>query len=547
MPSTPTTKSQVQAYKFVIRRMQSALVRKDAVMLHDPMRTHSRATLVGVALAVIGLAGFLIYGLISPKPTPPNSEGIVISKESGAVYVLTGKGDNRRLIPTFNLASARLIMYAQQLKAAQSAGGGQGNTASVNASVQPAKAVDEEYLKGIPKWRLTGIPDGPDVIPSSDDMRATGQWGVCDNFARDTSLNDPTIGRNISTTVLGGMPSLGDSLKPDQGLLVSADGGRSTYLIYRTPSSANKPDSDAVRAKLDFTKDAVKSTFNPSDTPARAISPGLLDAIPAVQDLDVPDIQGLSKPSDFNPEYKVGSVLEASRTGQAARYYVVLQHGLQQVSKAAADVIRSDNSFGQQDAIPVTLDSIANVDKGLNEIDVSQFPDQPPELLNPNRFPTTCLGWRADMSDPQQPGQRTQVTVGQRLPINEKDGIRLGSPNPDGIKVDRFYMPPGRAAVVRSAASAADFGRGPIFIVSDRGVRYGVPDTKTAQALGVTKFDPAPEAIMRLLPTGTELNTQLAQRTFDSVLPPDSNGSYPQGQQPSGAQGVAEPIPVPGG
>ncbi len=29
MPSTPTTKSQVQAYRFVLRRMQSALVRKD--------------------------------------------------------------------------------------------------------------------------------------------------------------------------------------------------------------------------------------------------------------------------------------------------------------------------------------------------------------------------------------------------------------------------------------------------------------------------------------------------------------------------------------
>ncbi|MFD1052463.1 type VII secretion protein EccB, partial [Kibdelosporangium lantanae] len=54
MPSTPTTKSQVQAYRFVLRRMQSALVRKDAVMLHDPMRTHSRATIVGVCLGVLG-------------------------------------------------------------------------------------------------------------------------------------------------------------------------------------------------------------------------------------------------------------------------------------------------------------------------------------------------------------------------------------------------------------------------------------------------------------------------------------------------------------
>jgi len=56
MPSTPTTKSQVQAYQFVLRRMQSALVRRDAVMLHDPMRTHSRATVVGVVLGVLSTA-----------------------------------------------------------------------------------------------------------------------------------------------------------------------------------------------------------------------------------------------------------------------------------------------------------------------------------------------------------------------------------------------------------------------------------------------------------------------------------------------------------
>src|SRR5689334_11173968 len=105
MPSTPTTKSQVQAYKFVLRRMQSALVRRDAVMLHDPMRTHTRATVVGVCLAAVGLVGFLVWGLLSSSPTLPTQNGIVISKESGTVYVLLN--NPRKLIPTFNLASAR--------------------------------------------------------------------------------------------------------------------------------------------------------------------------------------------------------------------------------------------------------------------------------------------------------------------------------------------------------------------------------------------------------------------------------------------------------
>ncbi|MDQ3899009.1 MAG: type VII secretion protein EccB, partial [Actinomycetota bacterium] len=53
MSTDPTTTSQVQAYRFVLRRMESALVRKDAVMLHEPMRHHLRATVVGLLVAVL--------------------------------------------------------------------------------------------------------------------------------------------------------------------------------------------------------------------------------------------------------------------------------------------------------------------------------------------------------------------------------------------------------------------------------------------------------------------------------------------------------------
>ena len=69
MAATPTTKSQVQAYRFVLRRMEHALVRKDAVMLHDPMRTQARATAVGIILGILGLAGFALYSVFRPTST----------------------------------------------------------------------------------------------------------------------------------------------------------------------------------------------------------------------------------------------------------------------------------------------------------------------------------------------------------------------------------------------------------------------------------------------------------------------------------------------
>jgi len=70
MSTDPTTTSQVQAYRFVLRRMESALVRKDAVMLHEPMRHHLRATAVGLLLAALMLVAFFIFNKIHP-----NSDG----------------------------------------------------------------------------------------------------------------------------------------------------------------------------------------------------------------------------------------------------------------------------------------------------------------------------------------------------------------------------------------------------------------------------------------------------------------------------------------
>lgn len=66
MSTNPTTKAQVQAYRFVLRRMESALVRKDAVMLHEPMRHHLRATAVGLLLGLLGLAAFFVVGKLHP-------------------------------------------------------------------------------------------------------------------------------------------------------------------------------------------------------------------------------------------------------------------------------------------------------------------------------------------------------------------------------------------------------------------------------------------------------------------------------------------------
>jgi hypothetical protein len=94
MATNPTTKAQVQAYRFVLRRMESALVRKDAVMLHEPMRHHLRAMAVGLILALLGVAAFFVVGRLHPTSDADALE-IVIGNPSETIFVVADHPDVR--------------------------------------------------------------------------------------------------------------------------------------------------------------------------------------------------------------------------------------------------------------------------------------------------------------------------------------------------------------------------------------------------------------------------------------------------------------------
>ncbi len=88
-----------QRYRFLVRRMEHALVRRDVRMLHDPMRSQSRAFTVGIVLAALGLAGCAVLALFRPQDRIGDAE-IVVAKESGAMFVAM-EGTFR---PVLNLA-----------------------------------------------------------------------------------------------------------------------------------------------------------------------------------------------------------------------------------------------------------------------------------------------------------------------------------------------------------------------------------------------------------------------------------------------------------
>lgn len=544
MPSTPTTKSQVQAYRFVLRRMQSALVRKDAVMLHDPMRTHTRATVVGICLGAVGMIGFLIWGLLSPAPKPPDKDGIVIGQPSGAVYVLlnsTPKG--KVLIPTFNLASARLLLLARSNPEAQGVGSqveGEGDPfggapAAPDSPTAP-KFIPDNKLEGIARERLTGIQDAPQLLPEKPEQRISNHWTVCDQYQLDPSLVDQASEDEIRTTVIGGMADLGAELETNAALLVKAPTNKH-YLVYRTPESANVRNTNTVRAEVDITNRQVVDALNLDMADVRQITVGLLNAIPEAAALSSPAIPGRGGASSVDIQgMRVGEVFEVERAGEFV-YYVVLKDGVQQIKKTTADLIRFAGG-GQTEIAKVSPDELPG-QIVRDVIEEKDFPSVVPEVLTPTSTPTVCLGWALVGEAPNAVGQ-TKVFVGKTLPVpNNASGrpavVDISTANADGDRIDHFYMPPGKAAIVRGSNSPADFAVGPIYVISDRGVKYGIPDLQTAKALNLPEQSPAPDAIVRLLPSGASLNARDVLQTYDTV--PVEDGQFTEQPQAEGQAG----------
>ncbi len=517
--------------------MQSALVRRDAVMLHDPMRTHTRATIVGVVLAALGVLVFVIWGLLSPKPSVPDAGNIVIGEQSGTVYVVAG--NPKKLIPTFNLASARLLIIAQSKQGAQQAGTKPSGPTQASEVKNPT-VVSDEQLKNIPRGQLMGIPNGPQLMPT-DTQRVAPDWGVCDEVMYDPTVPQPDLTKT-ETTVYAGVSKLGDrELGQNEALLVKGANGR-TYLIYRLTANANLRNANAVKAEIKPESTAVTSALKLPNQ-FRGISQGLLDAIPEVPELKLPDVPGKGETPNFETEgLKVGDVFSTEQAEGKKDFYLISRSGIQAVSPAVADIVQTGKNDGSTSVMPVAqgkIRSMTRVTSGPDFVDLDAYPQNVPTVLNATQGSrVSCLSWSIT-GEGSNRDSHTAVFVDDKLPKGRNadgsaPGVKIGTPGPVGAPINSFYMEPGFAAVVQSATGKETFDKGPIQLISDRGIRYGVPDSVTADSIGLNKRVPAPEAIIRILPNGASLNTQDVLRTFDTV-PIDDRGSSiaPASQQAS--------------
>lgn len=362
-----------------------------------------------------------------------------------------------RVHPVFNLASARLI---------------------IGSPAEP-RIVSQQAVDRALRGPMVGIPGAP---PHVAPPVADGQWTLCDD------------GRSELTTVIAGAAPR--DLTEGRSVLVTARGepAAPTYLLY-----------GAWRARVDLRHPAVVRALRLDGLVPQPVSPLLLAAFPEAPAIVPPHI-----PSGRSalPGMAAGTVLRVPGAAPASdELFVVLAGGVQRVGQVAADVIRYTDARAAREIPAVGADRIGALPV-VDSLPVNTFP----QSAGVSADPVVCARWDAGA----QP--HTALLTGAE-PVAGHTWLPLAQADGGGPALDAVAIPAGHGSYVRSVGLSGDAHQaGPTFLVSDAGVRYGVPDADAAAALGLPDPPvPAPWPVLAALPAGPDLSRASASVARDGV------------------------------
>ncbi|BBX19104.1 type VII secretion protein EccB [Mycolicibacterium duvalii] len=464
------TRHQVTGWRFMRRRIASGVALHDTRMLVDPLRTQSRAVLVGALILVTGIIGCFLFSLIRPGGAA-GTDSILADRETAALYVKLGD----QLHPVLNLTSARLITGRPD-----------------NPSLVKSAELDQ-FARG----NTLGIPGAPErMVP---DPTADAHWTVC----------DAQTGAITGVTVITGEPAGGGEKAeplPDGEALFVENAGR-TWLLW-----------EGKRSPIDITDRAVIDGLGLGGAPlsVQPIATGVFNAIPEAPALTAPAIPGAGAPPalPLPVAAPIGAVVVAYEADNTLRHYVVLADGLQPISPVVASILRNTDSFGLDQPPRLGADTVAQLPTARG-VDTAAYPAGPVTLVDTATDPVICASWAKP-----EGAQAESLTLlsGAALPI--ADGVQtvdLVTSGAPGGPADRVAMPAGTGYFV-------DSGSG-LFWLSDTGVRYGIDTastdgTDTLEALGLSAAPlPAPWSVLSQFATGPTLSRTDALLAHDTLAP----------------------------
>lgn len=477
MPSTPTTRAQVDGHRFLLRRARQAVVSRDVRMLHDPLGRQDAGLAVGLVVALVASAGAALMAFVRPAPDVDRAQ-ILVGRDSGAMYVRAGD----TVHPVLNLASARLVL---------------------GSAAEPVVVRDADLAK-TPRGGLLGIPGAPSALPPALDAAAAAavRWTVCDEGAAAQGSTD--VERTVVVvdgTDRGQLTQADAATRPlsgDSAVLASFAG--SGWLLR-----------DGTRSAVDLGDRPLLEALGLADAPVRPVSAALLDSLPEIDAVRRPRIAGAGEPVPYAlPGLRVGQVFTVtSATGTTT--YVALRDGVQEVGTVLADVVRSTSTVGDVVAVPPDAMDVPR----STSLGTAAFPRVRPSVERPASAPVLCVRTTTDAALSSRP--RT-ISSGARLPAVRRP-VEVAAADGPGPAVDAVSVP-GSGVLLGPVPRGTGPGSAGRTVLDDTGVRHEVPDDETAAVLGLggTPVPVEGPALWRL-PSGPALDRPSALRVHDGLAP----------------------------
>jgi len=446
------TKDNLQAHRFMSRRVRAALLEGDAESDTRPLARLGTGTYAGIFVTIALLAVFGIIGVLQPGGSTAWQEpgAFIVEEETGARYVYV----DGVLHPVLNYSSAKLLL------------GSQLHVVTVSA----------RSLESAPRGAQIGIPMAPDSLPDAEHIVGT-DWSVC-------AIGDPADDEQLRTAMFPGRSVPGDPIGTDNGYLVRTTSGR-TSLIW-SGHAYGIPDQ-------------WLPALGYGGASALLVADDFVAALPAGQQLAPPALPGVGEPGPALPgsvdPVPIGTIF-ADRVNS---FYVMTQDGLAALTELQADLLLADQrlraAYGGGNPSPLPISQAQVTDASLVPLpDLGLGQQAPAKAPEPAELP---------------PGEQ-QLCV--RYADQQIPDIVIGPADPAGLPATGLVqLETGTGALVAARLNPNTPGT-TVYLVTDTGVRYPVAGQKALDQLGLAGVSVAqlPASLVGLLPQGPLLDPAAA-------------------------------------
>ncbi|GAW50333.1 MULTISPECIES: type VII secretion protein EccB [unclassified Nocardioides] len=434
-----TKKDLVEAYSFSRRRLVTAFVSGAPGGREVEPARPGRTVVGGLALAVLLAAGAAIAGVFSPRtPDDWNQPGLLISKETGAAYVITKESDDPDLRPVINSTSAKLILGSE-----------------AEPTLISQDTIDDQHIGAD-----IGIFGAPASLPTSSLLIDSG-WTACtgsDHGVRvtvtDPPASTPAPGKAVTVMSGGDLYVIAQSAPVDD-----EEPGTYAYAV---------PDTDRTDGLLG--EIGSQTTQSAIQVPRRWL---LLFPTGGSLDWSSFDLDRLGKlPSENRldgpaADAVIGDLLEVEGDGG---FFLLTDSGPATISPFAAAVYRNIELPNGKPVEEVTIPSVPGTygDPILGDVSWPAAKQEP--LLSDPCAQLTAVPGESPHVDLVGPGDASGATSSEGL-----DGVDVGDKDQ--------VVAPGRGAYVLSG-DWTDRSSGLPFVIDSKGKVYPLVGQGTADLLG---------------------------------------------------------------